>query len=109
MPFRTSGSAVVAADGTAEVSIYPPGGVDWLLTLATVSTSTSVLQPVARAYVNSRFVEGSDSGSQDASDTRRLLRANDEYKVQWTGADVGARATLTLEGNQYRAGTAPVV
>lgn len=108
-PFRVSQSTVVVAGGTAAVSIYPPGGVDWLLTLATVSTSTAVLQPTARAYVNGRFVEGSDAGSQDSSDTRRLLRGSDEYQVQWTGADVGARATLTLEGYQYPRGRAPLV
>jgi len=107
-PFRRTATDVVAADGTARATLVPPGR-DWLITMTTTSTSTNTLIPTAKIYVNGVFVEGSDSGSLDSSDTKRLIRANDEYESRWAGADVGARATLTVEGYQYLPGQAPVV
>jgi len=112
-PFELSGSAVVAADGTASVSLSPRGNVDLVVTGATTSVvPTSPATTLANASaavvtINGRRKEDTSAGNGDFSDSRWTLRPADVYTCAWSGADVGARAILTLSGVQYPFGQAP--
>lgn len=102
--FRRSLATTLDAAGDGQVTIQPPG-VDWLVTLLTVATSTAVLTPEARVYVNGTsdadLIEGSYNGARDTSDTEHPLTAGDRLIVKWTGGDAGARATVRVSGWQY--------
>jgi hypothetical protein len=94
----------IAADGTGQVQAYPNGGT-WIITNEAVSVSSQVLQPVAKMYLgqvaDSNFIGGSYSGANDSNADQILMQPGTGLFCVWTGADVGAFATLTLTGTQY--------
>lgn len=96
--------AFVNAAGTAQVQIYPSGGT-WIITNEAVSVSTQVLQPVAKLFLgsvsDSNYIGGSYSGANDSNADQILMQQGTGLFCVWTGADVGAVATLTLTGTQY--------
>lgn len=96
--------AFVAADGKAQVQIFPNGGT-WVITNEAVSVSTQVLQPIAKLYLgqisDSNFIGGSYSGANDSNADQIVMQQGTGLFCVWTGADVGAVATLTLTGTQY--------
>lgn len=109
-PFVAAKTAVVAANGTAQVEMGPPGQ-DWLITTTTVSASTSVLKSQVSIYVggtsSANMVEGSFSGSTgDTSDTKYLLQPGTLLYALWSGADPGATVTLRLSGRSFPPGEA---
>jgi hypothetical protein len=105
--FNRAVTAVVDASGCAECQITPPG-MDWTIETTTVSVSSNVLEPECRTYLNGygepNLVEGTYSGSRDTSDTTHYLQAGDFLAAVWTGADVGAVATLRVSGWQSISG-----
>lgn len=101
--FRVPKQVRIGADGTGTVTVTAPAGVVWKITRTTVKTSTSVLKPTATIYEGSRadataFVEDTGKGRGDISDTPHYLNGGESLTCQWTGADVGAIATLTVAG-----------
>lgn len=94
----------VDATGKAQVQIYPTGGT-WIISNEAVSVSTQILQPVAKLYLgsvnDSNFIGGSYAGANDSNADQILLQQGTGLFCVWTGADVGAVATLTLTGTQY--------
>lgn len=108
--FSRPASVTLDANGAGQVAIFPPG-VDWVVTLSTVSTSTAIKVPTARVYRNvvaqANFLEGSYTGSNDSSDTRIVLQAGESLICVWADGDAGALATYRLSGWQYASGQAP--
>jgi hypothetical protein len=108
--FSRTAQVVLDASGGGQASIFPPG-MDWVINLSTVSTSTAVKVPTANVYRNfiaqANFVEGSYTGSNDSSDTRIVLHAGEALICVWTGGDPGATAAFRVSGFQYPSGQAP--
>ncbi len=102
-------STTVAADGTATVDLGPYG-YDWVVTQTTVSTNVATGTPKCFVYRDntnqSNFVEGTNSGNGDASNTRHLLPDGSRLYFVWSGATPGATATARVTGAQYDSGAA---
>ena len=100
-PFKAVEQVTLNAAGGGQVTLSPPG-VDWQITLASCSTSTRVKEPVFKLYMDgtsdANFLEGTYSGSQDATDTPHYVPAGSQLIGVWTGGDAGARATLRVTG-----------
>lgn len=101
--FSTTAQVRLDAAGAGEVSVAPNGSIaGWRVTLISVSTSTRVNEPTFKLYreaaTQANFLEGSFSGSQDASDTTHTVTPGSQLVGQWTGGDVGAVATLRVTG-----------
>lgn len=109
--FRAGDHVTLDATGAGQVALASPGAVEWVVTLQTVATSTAVKVPTAIVYrgfvAQANQVEGSYTGSNDASDTRIVLQPGEQIICVWTGGDVGATATYTIQGVQYPPGQAP--
>jgi hypothetical protein len=108
--FTVNKSVILDAAGGGQVDIYPSGG-DWVVVHQSLQVSTNVKEPTAKVYKGgvspAGFVEGSYSGSNDASDTRVVLQSSNSLSCVWTGGDAGARATYYVTVVQYPAGQAP--
>lgn len=92
--------ATVNAAGVAEVTFTAPNGT---LTVSQVRirVSSAVLQPTATLYLNGDDYAGSYSGANDTGvGTGFEMQAQDTLTCIWTGADVGAIATMTVFGTQ---------
>jgi hypothetical protein len=101
--FTQSAQVRLSATGAGEVSLGPVGSIaGWRVTLVSVSTSTRVKEPTFKLYreaaTQSNFLEGSFSGSQDASDTQHVVLPGSQLVGQWTGGDANALATLRITG-----------
>lgn len=109
--FKRSVPVVLDATGGGQADIAPTGG-DWVIVHNSVSVSSNVNEPTAKVYLNgvspAGFIEGSYTGSNDASDTRIVAREGDQLSCVWAGGDAGARASWYLTVVQYPAGTAPL-
>lgn len=107
MWFRTSEAVVLDASGDGSIAIQPPG-VDWLIVGLSWRTSTAVLIPELSMYSNTvadaNFVGGSYDGSRGQARGEQRLRASETLLARWTGGDVGATATIIIEGQQYPRG-----
>lgn len=111
-PLNTSGSVTLNASGTGTVTLAPGMGLRWALTVAAVSTSTSVKVPQCNIYMGGsptpdNLVDGTFSGNLDSTGRVDGLPLMNGQKVMavWTGGDVGAKATLSITGtesNDYR-------
>lgn len=103
-PLNIGKSADVAASGEALVSIAVPRLESWVVTRIAVLVSTAVLEPTARVYVDAEaplnFLAGTYTGSNDSSDESLRLRPGQLLICRWTGADVGAGATLSVFGEK---------
>lgn len=99
--FRAAGQVKLDATGTGQVTLAPPG-IGWDVTLVSVTTSTRVKEPVFKLYADAvadaSFLQGSFSGSQDASDTPLRVAPGQFLIGVWTGGDAGATATLRVSG-----------
>lgn len=105
VPLNTSGSATVKADGSAVVNLGPIIGQRWVVSAAAVSTSTSVKVPQCNIYIGGspnppNLVDGTFTGNLDStSRTSGYLIGNGQsIWAVWSGADVGALATLSIIG-----------
>lgn len=94
--------ATVAASGIATASLGPTGVETWHITRIAVKVSTNVLEPIAQVYLGSvadgNLVGGTYTGSLDSSDEDLWLPQSTDLFCVWSGADVGARATLSVFG-----------
>lgn len=107
VPLSQSNDGTVASTGIATVSLGPMTAFEsWEVNRITVASASSVLVPTARVYrgavAESRLIDGTYTGTLDTTDVALSLRAGDKVVAQWTGADVGSRCTLTLEGERVR-------
>jgi len=106
-PFAQPVQTVLDAGGAGQV-VIGPAGVDWIVKLVTVSTSSAVKQPTASIYLGgvspATLLEGSSSGSRDSSDTVYLMQPGDLLYCTWSGGDAGATATLRVAGLAYPPG-----
>lgn len=108
--FNFYSTVVLDASGNGTVKLRTPGsGVAWRITLLSVSTTTAVKQPIANVYINDYFVEGTNTGSGDASTgTDHIIGPTDVIKCVWSGGDVGATATFRVSGWQYAGGISEI-
>ena len=80
-------------------------GETWTVERMTVTSSSTVLVPTARVYrddeIPTRLVDGTYTGTLDTSDVVVDLQSGEILVCVWTGADIGARCTLTIEGKRH--------
>ena len=108
--FRAADSVTLDAGGGGTVELAPPG-VEWRITLTTVTVSTSLKQPEFDLFIGGTSeldrAEGTYSGARDSSDTPHTVQVGQSVYGVWTGGDAGAKATLRLAGFSYPAGQSP--
>lgn len=104
-PLNTSSQPVTldaSGNGTADVLV--PTLERWHVTRIAVSTTTNVKEPTAKVYVDSigpgNLLSGTYTGSNDSSDEDQELMPGQHLVCQWTGGDVGAKATLSVFGKK---------
>jgi hypothetical protein len=98
LPFRDVKTAVVNASGIAVIRFQPTVG-KWTVTSVTCQMSSNLLEPRFKAFVDGVFISGSDSGSMDSDSIfGQEVQAQSTLEGVWTGADVGATATMTITG-----------
>lgn len=110
-PLRDFRSVVLDASGNGTVTFGPQRpNTQWIVTHLSTSVSTHVLEPTLKVYrgtVNpGSFVSGTFAGSNDTdSDVNDPpLFPGEYYTAQWTGGDVGARATISFSGEEVTGG-----
>lgn len=99
-PLQESITGVVPASGNLTLTLGPkrPKQI-WRIYNAAVSTSTSVLEPKCVCYASPRTrLGGTETGSNDNIPMAVTINANGSIIAEFTGADVGATAELTLYG-----------
>ena len=105
-PFVAPMSTTIDANGDGSITIAPPGGYVWNVTI----TSTRVTpydvttdDPVTtRTFIDGVYLEGTAAGYQATSDTKYSVAAGSQFTMQWIGAPAGSRATCVLRGTQER-------
>lgn len=107
VPLSESASAVAAADGIARVQMGPLRAFEaWDVRSTTVSSTSSTLVPTTRLYRGaeqaSRLIDGTYTGTLDTTDTQYKLRSGDKVIAVFSGCDVGAQCTVTVEGETTR-------
>jgi hypothetical protein len=105
VPLNDFGSATVNASGAAIVSIGPNIGQRWVVTAAAVSTSTAVKVPQCNIYIGgspvpANLVDGTFTGNLDSTSKTAgfIITSGQSIIAVWSGADVGALATLSIIG-----------
>lgn len=104
---RASGTAVVAANGTASIVLNgPPRGYIDIDTIA-ITCSVSAPLPTCTAYEGTTsaggrvlaFLRAGDQGTFRGTNDR--LNAGQQITIAWTGAAVGATCRAILRGSEY--------
>ena len=105
VPLNDFGSAIVPASGVVSVSLGPNLGQRWVVTAAAVSTSTAVKVPQANIYIGgaavpANLVDGTFTGNLDSTSKTAgfIISAGQSIIAVWSGADIGATATLSIIG-----------
>lgn len=104
---RAAGTAVVAADGTADVILNGPfrGYID--IDTVQVTCSVSVPLPSCVAYDGTTAARGRELGFLRAGDQGTFrgagdrLNAGQQITLHWAGATVGAICRAILRGVEY--------
>ena len=95
------GQCVLDSNGFGQATVTPDRGT-LTVTMASVSVSSNIQEPVARVYLavvgDSGFVDGTFSGSSDTSDTNYVVNQGEPLTCVWTGGDAGANATFRVTG-----------
>jgi hypothetical protein len=101
--FRPGGD-VVAADGTASVTLSPPGSMEWHITVTSVECSSTTRSEVT-IKIDGHYLEGTYTGNKDSSNTSYVVPAGSSITAEWTKASPGSAAALRVFGQQVRAGS----
>lgn len=119
-----SASCYLNTSGYGYVTITVPAGVRWEIGHQAVGTNiaaavllTTPAQPVATIYQDSapnqtNFIEGTDAGDKDDSDTTLELLGGESVTCEWKTPAQGTAqadhatllATYTIRGKQYEGG-----
>jgi hypothetical protein len=96
-------SVVLDSNGFGQVTLTPQGGLFTVtVTSVSVSVNTPPNQPMAKIYLavvgDSGFIEGTNSGDSDTSDTVYQVQQGEPLTCVWTDGDPGARATFRAAG-----------
>lgn len=102
-PLEEDRQVTLSATGSGSAQIGPTRSRQrWKVTSVTVSTSTATNMPEARLYSPSgTLLGGTYTGSQDTTDVDITLHFGARIRVDWTGGDPGARATVSVAGTIY--------
>lgn len=106
-PLYESATAIADANGRAVAQIQPMKAFErWRITRTGVQSTSTTKVPTARLYRGSEtpstFMEGSQSGNLDSTDTGYELRTGERILCVWSNNDVSAACTLTIEGSKTR-------
>jgi hypothetical protein len=103
-PLDETRSVTIAANGTGTLTMVPGNAHEsWHITNSSVTTSTAVKIPVAGIWVGAISgppKTGTQTGNSDDSDTVMDVQRGGFLSVQWTGADVGAMASVNVSGTR---------
>lgn len=107
VPLAVSASANAGNDGIARITIGPLRSFEtWHVRSTAVASTSNVKVPTVRTYrgaeTPSRLIEGTYTGTLNASDTAYDLRSGERLVVVFAGGDVGSQCTVTLEGESER-------
>ncbi len=108
--WRLTATCIIAADGTGTAVLLPQAAGSYQITLMSVSCSTSST-PASRASIYrdvqapSNYVEGTNNGDGDSSNTQLELSTGESLVVGWVGAAPGASALFRVEGRYSADGT----
>lgn len=103
------------SSGYGFCTVYAPDGVQWKVTLVSVSTSVvqSVtappVQPICNIYRDSsptptHFVELTYNGNRAGSDTVYDVNGGEPITAEWIGGTAGSVATLRVQFTQTERG-----
>jgi hypothetical protein len=106
-PLYESGRGTANASGVATVTIGPRRAFEkWQVTRVAVQSTSSVLVPTCRLYrgaaVASRLIDGTYTGTLDSTDLSLTLQSGEDLVAEWSGCDVGATCTVTVDGEAVR-------
>lgn len=108
-PFNRPASVTLNGAGYGYCTVTVPNGVSWEVDLLSVSTTAgfnaTTNPPVCNLYRDSapnqsHFVEGTNSGNGDTSNTVHRLSGGDSLTAEWVGGTAATIATLRVQGMQ---------
>lgn len=107
VPLNESVTGTADAGGIARLALGPLRAFEtWAIASTTFSSTSSVKIPTGKLYrgaeVPSRLIDGTYTGTLDTTDTAYKLRSGEKAVAVFTGCDVGAQCTMTLEGESLR-------
>lgn len=107
VPLDVSAVGVADASGKALVRLQPLRAFEtWKVTNTSVTSTSAVKTPIVKKYIGAesaaRFVEGTYTGTFNASDTPTTLQTGVALILVFEGCDVGAICTVTLTGTVER-------
>lgn len=102
-----SANGVADANGEARATLQPLRAFEkWRVRRMTVQSTSSTLAPTCAVYRGavsaSRLIDNTRDGGLDHSDTDLTLQNGEALIAVWTGADVGAACTFTVEGDVFK-------
>lgn len=108
VPLNETTSVTLDGSGAGTAQVGPRGmGTTWLPEVVSVKTSTATKVPTCRVYAGAaatdgNFVDGTYSGSQNATDNVKGQKVYPGFYVWavWSGGDAGATATLSVTGTK---------
>jgi hypothetical protein len=102
---NTAVSGIITAAGTLTIFAGPQIGQSWNLTVAAVRIPGAILIPQCRIYMGSaatddNLIDATYSGALNSTSRVAGFPLTNGGKIfaVWSGADVGARATLSIYG-----------
>lgn len=108
LPLNESASVVLSASGGGSVKLGPSNASQqWVPSNAACSVTSNVSEPVFVLYngtpSNANRIGGTYTGSNDNTDINGVtLYPGSVLTGVWTGGDVGATATLSIQGQVNR-------
>lgn len=115
IPINLANSVVLNASGGGTAKLGPNIGQRWnILTASVLVPTPNVLVPPCNIYIGGApisdfFIDGTYTGNLDSTSRTAgyILSAGDFIFAVWTGGDVGAKATLSIYGQQQYGGRGP--
>jgi hypothetical protein len=107
LPLLLNNSVTLNAAGAGTVRFSVPNyDESWRVLLASVEVApvppaTELAnEPQARVYQDGRLLAGTYTGGLDSTDLNAMLQMGNYIECRWTGGDVGAIATFTIQGTK---------
>lgn len=107
LPFTTSKTVVLDANGNGRIQLGPLLGQRWLLNIASIHVDSNTNEPTCKVYIGgtddpSTFIDGTYTGSLNSTDAvaQFPITVGNYIIAVWNGGDVGANAQLTIWGTQ---------
>lgn len=110
-PLYESGRGTVASNGKASITLQPLRAFErWHIRKYSIQCvsplAVGASTPICKVYRGSedptRLIEGTFNGTLNSSDTDITLETGEIILAVWTGGDVNAQCSFTLQGEILR-------